>query len=226
MSHWYQRLYGLYNGQSAFGDDWLPISDWAEILLLALLKWPGCRTSETVAGRRNGIEETRVNVERRLQELSDMWGHSTGVLMLPLTPPCPRSPCPPRPLRACVIQTVIPGPDDFNPADLTLSDPTIRTRHRNHLSAALAAVEQMLNLRETHERRKGLDWLILPELSVHPRDVKTHLVPFARAHKTIILAGLTYEALFADKPLVNSALWVIPVWSATQGLPSADSPAR
>jgi hypothetical protein len=77
----------------------------------------------------------------------------------------------------------------------------------------------MLDLRETHKGQEGrLDWLILPELSVHPRDVRTHLVPFARAHKTIILAGLTYEALLTGQPLVNSALWVIPVMSASYGL--------
>jgi len=57
----------------------------------------------------------------------------------------------------------------------------------------------------------------LPELSVHPKDVGTHLVPFARAHKTIILAGLTYQDLFGDALLINSALWVIPVWSAAHG---------
>jgi hypothetical protein len=77
----------------------------------------------------------------------------------------------------------------------------------------------MLDLRETHKGLQGrLDWLILPELSVHPRDVRSHLVPFARKHKTIILAGLTYEALFIGEPLINSALWVIPVWSSTHGL--------
>ncbi len=26
-AHWYQRLYGLFNGRSAFGDDWVPITD-------------------------------------------------------------------------------------------------------------------------------------------------------------------------------------------------------
>ena len=39
-SHWYQRRYGLFNGQLAFGDDWLPITDWVEQFLLALLHWP------------------------------------------------------------------------------------------------------------------------------------------------------------------------------------------
>ena len=51
-----------------------------------------------------------------------------------------------------------------------------------------------------------------------PNDVDTHLVPFARAHKTMILAGLTYEEILAEQPLVNSALWVIPEWSDTYGL--------
>ena len=92
-------------------------------------------------------------------------------------------------------------------------------KHRNHLSAALAAVERMLALRETHKGSEGrLDWLILPELAVHPKDVRTHLVPFARAHRAIILAGLTYEEILAGQPLVNSALWVIPEWSDAYGL--------
>ena len=103
--------------------------------------------------------------------------------------------------------------------DLTLSKPNIRRMHRNHLSAALDAIKRMLNLRKTHVHDEGrLDWLILPELAVHPLDVKTHLIPFARTYKTLILAGLTYEELFQNKPLVNSALWVIPEWSGAHGL--------
>ncbi len=124
-----------------------------------------------------------------------------------------------RPLRACVVQSAIPDEADFSVVDLTLSGRAIRRKHRNHLSAALAAVKSMLDLRETHKGSEGrLDWLILPELAVHPRDVTTHLVPFARAHKTLILAGLTYQELFSGKPLVNSALWIIPEWSAAHGL--------
>jgi hypothetical protein len=218
-SHWYQRLYGLYNGHSAFGDDWLPISDWTERLLLDLLRWPGCRTSRMVKRGRGSIQDTETRIKRRLRELSKKQGSLRSVLILPLIAPRPAKLSSLRPLRACIVQTAIPTPKDIVSADLSLSKPAIRRQHRNHLSAALAAVERMLALRETHMKRDGrLDWLILPELSVHPRDVRTHLVPFARKYKTIILAGLTYEKLFQGHPLINSALWVIPDWSATRGL--------
>ena len=36
--------------------------------------------------------------------------------------------------------------------------------------------------------------------------------------RTLILAGLTYQELFPGKPLVNSALWIIPEWSKAGGL--------
>jgi len=220
-SHWYQQRYGLYSGQSAFCDDWLPISDWTERLLSGLLYWPGCHSSEMVKWVQRGIRTLRGRIRRRLRDLTRTQGPSEDTFILPLTAAWPERPSSDRPLRACIVQTVIPTPDDFsrNAADPTLSDPAFRMRHRNHLSAALAAVERMLYLRETHNSHEGrLDWLILPELSVHPRDINTHLVPFSRKHKTIILAGVTYEELLVGQPLVNSAVWVIPVWSEADGL--------
>jgi hypothetical protein len=142
----------------------------------------------------------------------------TGTLMLGLQTLFPSKDDSTRPLRGCIVQTVIPKLP-FNPADLTFSQPSIRKQHRNHLSTALSAVERMLDLRETHHTRDGrLDWLILPELSVHPDDVRTHLIPFARAHKTIILAGLTYQEIISGQALINSALWIVPVWSPDYGL--------
>ena len=216
---WYQRLYGLFNGHSAFGDDWLPISEWTEELLSGLLSWPGCRESGFSKWVTEGTLVIRDKIIGRIELLKGVRGNFSDTLFIPLAAPWPVKPLSDRPLRACVIQTVIPGPDDFSADDPTLDSPAIRKKHRNHLSAALAAVERMLDLRETHHPRDGrLDWLILPELSVHPQDVRTHLIPFARAHKTIILAGLTYETLFSGQAAVNSALWIIPVWSSTHGL--------
>jgi hypothetical protein len=214
--HWYQRLYALFNGHSAFGDDWLPISDWIEGMLLSLLSWPGCAVKKEGF---SDIEEAQKSIEGRILELRRSLGAASGALILPLVASWPMPSPADRPLRACVVQTVMPTVDQFDPLDLSLSRAEVRRQHRNHLSAALAAIDRMLYLRETHREREGrLDLLILPELAVHPLDVKTHLVPFARAHKSIILAGLTYEELFAGQPLVNSALWVIPEWSSEHGL--------
>ena len=191
-SHWYQRLYGLYNGQPAFGDDWLPITDWVAGFLLALLRWPGCRAPEEFRWVEEGIEVARTQVGERIADLQQWRGNATGALILPLLARRPTATDVERPLRACVVQTAIPAFDDFRRTDLQLDGSVIRRKHRNHLSAALAAVERMLALRETHKGSEGgLDWLILPELAVHPRDVHTHLVPFARFHKAIVLTGLT-----------------------------------
>ena len=218
-SHWYQRLYGLYSGQPAFGDDWLPITDWTEELLLALLRWPGCRAPEEFGWVEQGIEEARTQIDKRITDLAQSCGSATRALMLRLSAKRPTTRNANRPLRACVVQTAVPAADDFEKTDLALNESAIRRRHRKHLSAALAAVERMLALRETHKGSEGrLDWLILPELAVHPKDVRTHLVPFARAHRAMILTGLTYEEVLGGQPLVNSALWVIPEWSDAYGL--------
>ena len=216
-SHWYQRLYGLYNGQPAFGDDWLPITDWIEGFLLALLSWPGCRALVEFDWVERGVQEAKTHIGKRIADLERNFGNETRTLILPLLAKRPTPTNTTRPLRACVVQTVIPAA--IAPTDLKFDDPTTRRTHRNHLSAALAAVRRMLALRATHKGSDGqLDWLILPELAVHPKDVWTHLVPFARAHRAIVLTGLTYEELLPGQPLVNSALWVIPEWSDASGL--------
>ena len=190
-----------------------------ERFLSALLLWPGSRAPDLAEWVTSGINDTLNHIEGRIQKLEGKLGSSTGVLLLPMVARRPTRGRSSRPLRACIVQTAIPGADDFDAADLRLDKSPIRKRHRNHLSAALSAVERMLALRETHKGREGrLDWLILPELAVHPRDVRTHLEPFARAHRAIILAGLTYEEVLPGQPLVNSALWLIPEWTHAYGL--------
>ena len=216
-SHWYQRLHGLYTGQPAFGDDWLPISEWSESLLLALMRWPGCHISSEFKWVGQSIGRVRRQLLKRIEKLEKLRGRASGLLLLPIAQNS-QTTIFNRSLRACVVQTVIPTVEDYE-KDLTLDDPGTRQKHRNHLSAALAAVEKNLTLRGTHKCNGWqLDWLILPELSVHPDDVHTHLIPFARAHKTIVLCGLSYQELFEGEPLINSALWVIPEYSKSMGL--------
>ena len=217
--HWYLRLYGLYNGQPAFGDDWLPITDWFESFLLALLAWPGCRTPEEFGWVKQGIDSTRTRIQERIDNLNKRRGAASRTLILPLNVRQFARKKEKPALRACIVQTVFPSDDKFKRDDLALNNPQTRQFHRNHLSAALAAVKQTLALRNTHDNTNNkLDWLILPELAVHPDDIYAHLIPFARDQKAIILAGLTYEEISEGEPLVNSALWIIPEESEAHGL--------
>ena len=215
-SHWLQRIYGFFNGQEAFGDDWLPISDWMEGFLLALLRWPGCLMSSGFEWVYSDIDRVKENIDERIGFLLGKKGSASETLLMPMIAEWPTQKNRSGSLRACVVQTVIPK--EVEKDDVTLSNHDIRRTHQNHLSAALAAVRQMLRLRATHSEEGGfLDWLILPELAVHPQDVKRHLIPFARAYRTLILAGLTYEEIFQNRPAVNSALWIMPKWSKDHG---------
>lgn len=216
--HWFQRQYGFYNGHEAFGDDWLPISQFTQDLLFDLLIWPGCRTSSPDVDQLS-LDETAARIRSALVEAEAAIGPATGTLMLKVDAPIPGTASKGRPLRACVVQSIMPQAEDFSAADLEMRSPALRRKHRKHLSTALAAVEKMLDLRETHKpASKRLDWLILPELSVHPDDVATHLVPFARAFKTAILVGMAYEQVVPGQPLINSALWIIPRMVQGMGL--------
>ncbi len=217
-SHWYQRIYGLYNAHEGFGDELLPISNWMERFLLALLHWPGVQTPKGFGWIKEGIEKAKTEIEVHICDIENRRGRSTGTLMLNLDVGGPTQEETIRPLQGCVVQTILPSMADFQ-RDPTVSDRAMRRKHRHHISAVLAAVDQMLILRRTHDSGGGrLDWLILPELSVHPYDIKTHLVQFARKHKTLILAGLTYQNLFLTGQLINAALWVIPEQTEEHGL--------
>ena len=212
-SHWYQRIHGMYMGQPVFGDDWLPITDWVEGLLLALLRWPGCQIPAEFNWITQGVIATHNRINRRIKKLRQLHGQASKLQMLPLKiNKVARNKDECDTIRVCVVQTAMPTTCHLSDNDdPTMSGTSVRTQHRNHLAAVLAAINRVAKLREPlQEQRKPLDLLILPELAVHPKDVHTHLVPFARNNKTVVLTGLTYEELFPNQPLVNSALWVIP----------------
>ena len=218
-SGWLQRIYATYNRREAFGGDWIPISDWFEGFLRGLMRWPGVDEEQDFAFLSSGPSASRVECDRRLSKLHNMRGSRSGVLCLPQKIRIPRATEPPRGLSVCVVQTTFPRACTFeDKTDLTLSDSGIRKIHRRTLSSALSAVVTMLRLREAeHAARSPLDLLILPELSVHPNDVHSHLVTFARAYGVAVLAGITYQHLWDGGPLVNSALWIVPERSR-QGL--------
>ena len=226
LSCWELGRYGSFNGRLAFGPDWLPLSAWAESLLIGLLRWPGCG-SEEEAEFTTAQWISRLN--KRIKKLKRMRGQATGTLFLDQEARLPRKPPEKweRPLRIAIVQTVVPDQTDFATAgvgDLQLNGASIRQKHRRHLRLVLEGVRKMLYARQSHLRDdpiKNLDWLILPELAVHPDDVGPLLMPLVHRYKCIVLAGLVYHPKDANDPnskLINSALWLIPEWSPDHGL--------
>ena len=204
------KRYGFFNAHQAFGDRWLPITEWTTKLLIDLLAWPGARRPEH-SWIKAGISETSQAIQRRIDEILESQGPAESELLLRLNPRPSIDIKERRPLRAAVVQTVLPHQAWFKegPIDLTQER---RKRMRRHLTAALAAVRSSLRLRRTHqEEEEGLDLLILPELSVHLDDLSI-LKQFAISHRTMVLAGLLYHAAREDdgQPFVNSAVWLIP----------------
>lgn len=215
-SHWYKRVYGLHSGLEGFGDDWLAISEATEDLLYTLLTWPGCRERPDAGWLHLNPADLHRFLRGKYSDVRKCVGTGTQTLMLKVAAPLHSGPIE-RPLKGCVVQTVTPY--KFDVADLTMSERSTRKKHRKHLTTALAAVEKMLELRATHEDiEKRLDWLILPELAVHPEDIERHIVPFARRYKAMVLAGVTYEEVETGLPAVNSAMWILPQMVPGRGL--------
>lgn len=227
ISHWEQQRYSGFQGRSAFGPPWLPISSFMENLLYELLRWPGSGVSSP--GRR--LTEIGATITARLNTLRARYGTHSRTLFLEQSAPLLHRPKDAaawqRPLRIGVVQTVIPDRGDYTryaTAPELSGDPAFRLRHRAHLAAALEGVNQMRRLRDTHRsvaRDDGqtIDLLVFPELAVHPADVAPLLVPFARKHRCILLFGMVYHAepRLAGSPLINSCQWLIPEWTRVSG---------
>ena len=207
---WKMRRYGFFHGHEAFGDRWLPITEWTTKLLIELLAWPGARTPgyEWID---DGIEATLDAIQQRIEALHRLQGPGKSELLLKIESEPPITIVDNRPFQAAVVQTVLPQTSWFQPGteDLCLDH---RRAMRRHLTSALSVVRSSLRLRRTHEDGAGsLDLLILPELSVHVDDLGI-LKQFAISHKAIVLAGLVYHKAREDdsQPFVNSAVWLVP----------------
>ena len=225
ISHWEQQRYSGFQGRSAFGPPWLPISSFMEDLLYELLRWPG----SGILSPTRSLTEIRAAIESRLNELRKQHGTYSRTIFLEQSAPYRPKHATDwrRPLRIGVVQTVIPDLDNYvhyAAAPALSGDPAFRLRHRAHLAAALEGVNQMRRLRETHRsmaRDDGqtIDLLVFPELAVHPDDVRPLLVPFARKHRCILLFGMVYHAepRLAGSPLINTCQWLIPDWTRDSG---------
>jgi hypothetical protein len=220
-SSWMRRRYGIFNGRNAFGPPWLPISSWLGSLLSRLLEWPGFARFDFDFELREDFDMPDLVrlITRRVRDLDRLYGRASRTPVIPVL--IPKKFMRPnwsdavravslRTMRVGVVQTVIPRTAEFV-GDPGQNAPATRRRHRRHLSAVLGGVHRMLQVRETHrENGSGIELLVFPELSVHPRDITSHLLPFVNQHRCMVFAGIVFHPA-AGRPLVNTGYWIIPV---------------
>ena len=225
VSHWEKQRSATFQGRTAFGPPWIPISSWVEDFLFDLLRWPG---SGSLSRIRSLIEWTEL-LKQRIDQLALLHGPAAQLSFLEKSAPWPDRPPNEwhRPLRVGIVQSIIPNMEYYgrhlSDPEL-LADPLFRTSQRRHLASVMEAVNQMLRLRETHQpqtRSDGriIDLLVFPELAIHPLDIDTFILPFIRTHKCMVLFGQVYHRASSSPgaPMINSCLWMIPEWSAKAG---------
>ena len=225
VSHWEKQRYASFQGRTAFGPPWIPISSWVEDFLFDLLRWPGSGTLSQV----HSLTEWTELLKKRIKQLAQLRGPASQLNFLEQTATWPDL-APKewkRPLRVGIVQSVIPNIKDYlqHLRDPELqSDLNFRKRQRRHLASIMEAVSQMLQVRETHQSQtrsdgRVIDLLVFPELAIHPLDINTFILPFVRTHKCMMLFGQVYHVASSSPgaPLINSCLWMIPEWSAKAG---------
>lgn len=226
LSHWEQQRYSGYQGRSAFGAAWLPLSSFVEEMLFQLLRWPGAGLSTVPTS----LDQIREEVTARLGFLRQSKGTHSAQMFLEQKASFPHPP--PmrtwtRPLRVGVVQSITPDANDYathSDDPELLKDKPFRARQRAHLAALMEGVSQMVRVRQTHRKQDRpdgiiLDLLVFPELAIHPDDLQPLILPFVRKYKCMVLCGMVYhkEPTLPGSPLLNSCLWLVPEWTTAAG---------
>ncbi len=224
VSHWEQQRYAGYQGRDAFGPDWLPISQFTENLLFDLLRWPGAGAGRDIVP----VHDLLSTVSSQLEHIRKKRGQYTSTTFLEQSAPLQhrsQEDRRDRALRIGIVQSVVPSFEHYKKhrKDPKLCKDEIRSKCREHLSAIMAGVFQQLRVRESHmssPNESGINLLVFPELAIHPQDIDTYLLPFVQQYRCIVLLGQVYHPrdLHPDSPIVNSALWIIPDKSSSDGL--------
>ncbi len=211
-SHWYKRQFGLFSGPDGLAGPGAPMSPWLGELLMALLWWPGmrrCPRTITDWDRISSPSKLTRLIRSRLRVLARLYGRASDcpIYEMPVTLSLKNPPH----MTVVTVQTVLPRESDYKdrPDDLPLNRSSFRVKHRRHLAAVTALVEQTLTARTTFDKCGQSDLIVFPELSVHPKDIYL-LERLMDRTKAMIFAGLVFQEREAGGPLVNRGIWLVP----------------
>ncbi|MCH2680606.1 reverse transcriptase domain-containing protein [Leclercia adecarboxylata] len=210
-SQFYKRRMGMLHTPESIVGSYGTITDWFASLLQHGLQWPGFSSSyinhEDILSI-SSLGDFKSCLLERLGYLNMQICTSSNVPSLPTV--VSRSELASNHFRIVTVQQLFPKENNFHPSDVTLDNPDVRWKHREHLSEICKLTEQTLNAKLKTESRghtSTADLIVFCELAVHPED-EDIVRALAFRTKAIIFAGFVFCE--QDGRIVNKARWIIP----------------
>lgn len=210
-SQFYKRRMGMLHTPESIVGSYGTITDWFASFLQHGLQWPGFSSSyinqEDILSITN-LSEFKNCLLERLGYLNTQICISSNVPTLPTVVNRPELAS--NHFRIVTVQQLFPKDNNFHPSDVTLDNPDVRWKHREHLAEICKLTEQTLNAKlktESRDHTSTADLIVFSELAVHPED-EDIVRALAFRTKAIIFSGFVFCE--QDGRIVNKARWIIP----------------
>lgn len=210
-TQWFKRRMGMLHSPESIVGSFGTISDWFAHLLQHCLQWPGFSSSyieEEEMLQITNIDDFQACLKNRLQLLNSKICISSKIPTIPTIVNRPNLQS--NLFRVVTIQQLLPREEHFHPADVTLSDPSIRWKHREHLAEICKLTEQTLDAKLktlSQNFNSSADLIVFSEVAVHPDD-EDLIRNLALKTKAIIFAGFVFTE--EDGRVINKSRWIIP----------------
>ena len=213
-SSWYKRKHGLFFGREGLGEPYIPVTDWLTHLLASLLGWGAKRDVGAPEITLSDLSQdglTRL-IDRRSRELVDLRGEAADLQMFRFpVRSAGTAGTADRPCVVALVPTAYPPIEAFE-HDVGLVNASTRRRHRRHIRALVRLVYATVSARHTFMSPPvaGVDFVFLPELSVHEDDLKIIHRLIWKLHCGVFVGRIYRPHPFLLGKWINTAAWLIP----------------
>lgn len=211
VTQWFKRRMGMLHSPECIVGSFGTISDWFSHLLQHGLQWPGFSSSyikETDILSITSVYDFKACLRNRLDKLNASICISSDIPTLPTVINRPELAA--NLFRVVTVQQLFPKEQHFHRSDVTLDDPNIRWKHREHLAEVCKLTEQTLSAKlkaESQNYKSTADLIVFSELAVHPDD-EDIIRGLALRTKSIVFAGFVFSK--HNGKTINKARWIIP----------------
>ncbi|MCE4934010.1 reverse transcriptase domain-containing protein [Aliivibrio fischeri] len=210
-TQFFKRRMGMLHSPESIVGSFGTISDWFAHLLQHCLQWPGFSSSyieEKEILSIVNLDGFKTCLKNRLEQLNVNVCSASNVPTIPTVVNRPELEA--NLFRVVTVQQLFPKEKHFQSSDVTLDNPNIRWKHREHLAEICKLTEQTLTTKlksESYDYKSTADLIVFSEVAVHPDD-EDIIRGLALRTKSIIFAGFVFTK-DGDRT-INKARWIIP----------------